>query len=210
DGGNRTVYVGLDALDLYVAQRFAREGHMPVLARLLEDAASQETVGPLGFFVSANWPTIYTGTTVSRHGFLCGGEVQGGTYNPVWRKPITDPPAIWDHVSRQGGRVAVIDPPHAGVSEVNGVFATEWGCHDRHAGTASYPESFAAELDAKYGQYEMSKFTTDRPHYAPCDIAHRTGRHRTVEQNKALLDDLLAGHDQKRAVVRDLIDQGGW
>ena len=41
----RTLYVGLDACDLGIAQAFARRGDMPVLARLLDTAALQETRG---------------------------------------------------------------------------------------------------------------------------------------------------------------------
>jgi hypothetical protein len=45
----RTLYVGLDACALDRAQQFAAEGSMPTLARLLDEAAVQETLGPLGF-----------------------------------------------------------------------------------------------------------------------------------------------------------------
>ena len=91
---DRTAYIGLDALDLHVAQQFVAEGDMPVLASLLRDAASQETVGPFGFFVTSNWPSIYTGTTPSRHQYLCGGRVRGGSYEAEWNTPLAEPNAI--------------------------------------------------------------------------------------------------------------------
>ena len=76
--GVKTLFVGLDACDAELAQAFARDGDMPVLARLLQGAAVQPTEAPLGFLVGGNWPTITTGTTPSRHQFLCSGQVRGG------------------------------------------------------------------------------------------------------------------------------------
>src|SRR4051794_1985802 len=103
----RTVYFGLDAVDLDIAQEFARAGVMPNLAQLLETSVVQETNGPLGFLVGGNWVTLYTGVSPARHHFLCSGQIPGGTYEARWVGPITEPAPVWEHVSRAGGRVAV-------------------------------------------------------------------------------------------------------
>ena len=54
------------------------------------------------------------------------------------------------------------------------------------------------------------RIATPFPHYAPCDIAHRAGVHRTRDENRALLADLLEGHRRKAALSRDLLDRGDW
>ncbi|HEV7523366.1 MAG TPA: glycosyltransferase [Acidimicrobiia bacterium] len=213
--GSRTLYVALDACDLTLAQRFAAEGSMPTLARLLDDSASQETLGPLGFLVGSNWVTIYTGVSPSRHQFLCSGQIRGGTYQPAWVGPYgggygTEPP-VWKWVSDAGGRVAVLDAPHAAVAtELNGVQLVEWGCHDRHAGTRTFPESLLEEINATYGPHLPGTRTAPFPHHAPCDVSHRSGEHRTTAENQTLLDEMLEGVRQKTALSRDLLDQGGW
>jgi predicted AlkP superfamily phosphohydrolase/phosphomutase len=209
------LFVGLDACDLNVAQRFAAEGAMPTLARLLDTAAVQETLGPLGFLVGGNWVTLYTGTSPSRHQFLCSGQVRGGTYEPVWIGPYGgahgDPPPVWQRVSDAGGRVAVIDAPHAAVSEsLNGVQLVEWGCHDRHAQTRSFPESFLDEVNGTYGPHPLGMRAAPFPHHATCDVSHREGAHRTVVENQTLLDEMLEGVRRKAALSRDLLDRGGW
>jgi predicted AlkP superfamily phosphohydrolase/phosphomutase len=206
----KTVFIGLDGCDLYVAQEFARQGYMPTLARLLESAAVQPTLAPLGYFVSGIWPTLYTGTTPSRHQFLCGGQFRGGTYEPRWLDAISDPPPVWKHLSDAGRRVAVLDAPHAAVDRVNGVMLIEWGAHDRRAGTESHPRAFAAEVDARHGPYPLAKFTAPQPHFAPVDYAHRAGRHRTIEENQALLADLLEGVQRKHALTKDVLARGDW
>ena len=211
----RTLYVGLDACDLDIAQRFAADGSMPTLARLLERAAVQETMGPLGFLVGGNWVTIHTGTSPSRHQFLCSGQVRGGTYEPAWVGPFgadygTETP-VWKWVSDAGGRVAVLDAPHAAVAEeLNGVQLVEWGCHDRHGATMSFPPSLLDRLDEEYGPHPLGSRTAPFPHHAPCDVAHRAGPHRTPAEDRTMLDELLEGARRKTALSRDLLDEGGW
>lgn len=208
----RTLYLGLDAADLHVAQELARAGEMPVLAELLETTAVVETVAPVGYFVGSNWPTIYTGTTSSRHGYLCGGRVRGGTYLPEWRGPVADPPAVWEHLSRRGMRVAALDVPHAPVVDgLNGAQLVEWGCHDRHGATGSSPGSLVHEIDERFGPHPVGTVEyPERVHYAPCDYLHRAAAHRTAEENAALRNDLLEGVARKTACSVDLLERGGW
>jgi predicted AlkP superfamily phosphohydrolase/phosphomutase len=210
--GAKTFFLGLDATDLYLAQRFAADGSMPTLARLLQSGAVVETVAPVGFFVGANWPTIYTGTTASRHRFTCSGQVPGGTYSSRWAGPIDHPPPVWKRLSDAGRRVAALDAPHARVArELNGVQLVEWGCHDRHAGTKSFPATFVDDIAARYGPHPIG--TRPQPelaHFAPCDYVHRAGAHRSAAENAALLATLEEGIANKRAVSLDLLRAGAW
>src|SRR5262249_35346362 len=70
--------------------------------------------------------------------------------------------------------------------------------------------SFVRELDEAYGPYMMTRFHGETPHYAPCDYAHRAAQHRTPDENKALLDDLLAAHRQKAKATNDLLARDDW
>jgi len=116
----RTLFIGLDACDCELAREFARDGDMPTLARLLETAAVQPTLGPLGFLVGGNWPTTYTGLSPARHQFLCTGQVRGGTYEARWIGPISEPG--WPLSPAAG--VCVTLPPEAELSADTGAFAT--------------------------------------------------------------------------------------
>jgi predicted AlkP superfamily phosphohydrolase/phosphomutase len=210
----RTLYVGLDACDLDLAQRFASEGSMPNLASLLAGAAVQETLGPIGFLVGGNWVTLTTGTSPARHQFLCSGQIRGGTYDAAWVGPYGASPGdqsfLWQWVSDAGGRVAVLDAPHAAVAELNGVQLSEWGCHDRHGPTESYPASFLGEVNDTYGLHPLNSLEAPFRHHAPCDVAHRSGPQRTADENQAMLDELLEGLQRKKALSRDLLDRGDW
>ncbi len=84
----RTLYVGLDALDLDIAQGFVAEGALPTLARLLDDDGDRRRRSARSVTSSAvTGSRSYTGTSPSRHQFLCSGQVRGGTYDPVWIGP---------------------------------------------------------------------------------------------------------------------------
>src|SRR3954451_8362269 len=103
-------------------QRLAKAGEMPALARLIARSARVRTCAPVGVFVSANWPTIFTATRPDRHQYLCWDEISGGTY--AYRE--TDPTMIrgtpfWETLPEAGKRVAVLDVPHTVVRPVNGV-----------------------------------------------------------------------------------------
>ncbi|HEX6476338.1 MAG TPA: glycosyltransferase [Acidimicrobiales bacterium] len=206
----RTLYLGLDACDLHLTREFAADGGMPALAGLLESAATVETIAPLGFFVGADWPTIYSGTTPSRHQFLCSGLVRGGTYERAGNGPIEGVDTVWEACSRRGMRVASLDAPHAGVpEELNGVQLVEWGCHDRHARPRSYPARFVDEVNDTYGPH-LGTGDHELQHFSPCDWLHRSGRHRTVAEDRRLLTDLLDSHRRKRSLTLDLLDRGEW
>ena len=63
--------VSLDAADAGLVRKFARAGEMPTFARLLREAAIVDTLAPMGVFVGANWPTIFTAVSPDRHRFIC-------------------------------------------------------------------------------------------------------------------------------------------
>lgn len=146
----KTCYVALDACDAGVARQFVADGDMPTLRELLAGSAVVETTAPVGFFVSSMWPTFTTATTASRHGYLCWDEIPAGTYHYRETNPleIAGTP-FWQRVSDAGRRVAILDVPHAPVVDgLHGVQVAEWGCHDRHLGTRSWPPELVDGLTA--------------------------------------------------------------
>src|SRR3954453_8455643 len=150
----RVAVIAFDAADPGFVCELARAGEMPAMAGFLKQAAAVRTRAPAGVFVSANWPTIFTGLSPDRHGYLCWNEYVGGTYD--YRE--TDPTMVrgtpfWETLSAAGRSVAVIDVPHSLARPVNGVMLVEWGCHDRHLGTASWPPELAGELAARHGEH---------------------------------------------------------
>src|SRR3954468_22845296 len=202
--------VALDAADPGLVREFAAAGQMPTMARLLREAAAVETLAPMGVFVGANWPALFTATGPDRHHFLCWEEIRGGTYDHVETDPtwIRGTP-LWRHLSNAGRRVAVVDVPHATAEPVNGAMLVEWGCHDRHFGPRSWPAELAEELAGRHGEH-FGSMPFRRGQFAPCDYRHREGAERTADETAALFDDITRGVENKRRVSLDLLDRGGW
>jgi len=207
----RVLVLALDAADPGLVRELAQAGEMPAMARFLERAAEVETRAPAGVFVSANWPTIFTSTTPDRHRYLCWNEYIGGTYD--YRE--TDPTMVrgtpfWDALSAAGKRVALVDVPHTVVRPLNGVMVSEWGCHDRHLGTASFPPELAGELTDRHGHHLGSVDPPGRDQFAPCDYTHREGEERTDDEHVALFEHICDSLEMKRAASLELLDRGDW
>ena len=202
--------VALDAADPTLVRELARQGAMPTMRRLLDQAAVVETRAPMGVFVGGNWPTLFTATEPDRHHFLCWEEIRGGTYDHVETDPtMMCGTPIWERLSAAGRRVGVVDVPHAVARPVNGAMLLEWGCHDRHFGTASWPPELAGELAERHGQH-FGSMHFHRGQFAPCDYRHREGSERTADEVAALFEDICGGIENKRRVSLDLLDRGDW
>jgi predicted AlkP superfamily phosphohydrolase/phosphomutase len=207
----RVMVLALDAADPALVRELAAEGEMPAMAAFLAGAAEVNTRAPVGVFVSANWPTIFTATSPDRHRYLCWNEYIGGTYD--YRE--TDPTMMrgtpfWETLSEAGKRVAVLDVPHTVVRPLNGLMLCEWGCHDRHLGTGSWPPELADELSARHGSHLGRAEPPGRDQFAPCDYVDRAGRERTDEESIALFHRICEGLEAKRHSSLELLDRGGW
>lgn len=215
EGSSHVVYLGLDACDAGIATQLARQGRMPTLRRLLDEAARVRTEAPAGVFVSANWPTLFTALDPARHGYLCWKQFVPGTYRDVQTTPemVAGTP-LWERLSDAGRRVAIVDVPHTRApAHMNGLMLVEWGCHDRHFGTHSYPAALVGELNERFGAHPVG--TRPPPYeggdqFAPCDYMLRAGRHRTPEEQEALWQTLIDAQERKCGASLHLLERGPW
>ncbi|MDO8390808.1 MAG: glycosyltransferase [Actinomycetota bacterium] len=205
--------MAFDACDSDLMLRLVAQGRCPSLAGLLRDAAVADTVLPFGTFVGSTWMTVATATDVATHGFWNWLEV-----DPAYGLRFTTPRDVvqrsfWEHLSDAGRRVAVIDIPHMGLpTAFNGVAVKEWGCHDRHDGTATYPPELLDELDRVVGRHTIGcrPDPNGKDAFAPCDSTHRVVRYRTLDEERQLLRLIEQGVDAKRHACTHLLTQGPW
>ena len=182
------------------------------MAGFFDRAATVATEAPVGLFVSSMWPTLFTSTTVARHGYHCWDTIDPATY----RRRETTPDEVigvpfWELLSDAGRRVAVLDVPHTRVRRpIDGVMLVEWGCHDRHFGTHSWPAALVGEINERVGPHPIGCAELGRSQFAPCDYLFRVGATRTPDEEVALFEQLLVGIDRKEQVSLDLLGQGGW
>ena len=206
------VMIGLDACDAGLAEGFATSGHLPNLGRLFTRGARCRVRNPMGLFVGALWPTFSTGVRADRHGVHCWDEIDVASYKRRTTTPHCDQQLLWERLSEEDRRVAVLDVPHMqGDKPVNGVQFAEWGCHDRHFGFKSWPLNLAGDIESAFGLHPI--FGVDAytaKSFAPDDYVLRSERLRNIDEDHALLDGLRRGIAQKRAIANELLSQGGW
>ncbi|HKY66671.1 MAG TPA: alkaline phosphatase family protein, partial [Acidimicrobiales bacterium] len=210
----RVLYLGLDACDPGTMVGLARAGICPNIRRLLDEAAVVETVAPYGTFVGSTWKSVATGLDVGKHRYYNWVQVAEGQYdlrNTSPREALGTP--FWETLSDRGRRIAVLDVPHSEAPEsFNGVVLKEWGCHDRHHGTASTPPELLDELNGITGGHPYGSCPPPRSddQFAPCDYTLRAGVHRTLDEQRQLFDLIVAGVEAKRRASLHVLASGGW
>jgi predicted AlkP superfamily phosphohydrolase/phosphomutase len=150
----RALLVGLDACDPDLLERWAAEGALPTVARLLRAGLRTATVNPVGLYVGAIWPFFATGLAPARHGRYCFRQLVPGSYAEQFVTPasIAAEP-FWAARSRAGRRVAVVDVPKMPLyPTTNGIQVVDWGSHDLdHDPPLSASAPLARELHRRYG-----------------------------------------------------------
>jgi predicted AlkP superfamily phosphohydrolase/phosphomutase len=207
--------LALDACDPRLARRFAAEGDMPNLARVLDGSTVAPVLTDPGLFVGSVWASVSTARDPATHGFHCWQVSDPDSYDLRDTTPDEiDGTAFWYHLSDAGHRVAVLDVPHSKADRpIHGVQLVEWGCHDRHFGPHSYPPELIDELVEAIGGHPIGMLEPpgpEQPQFAPCDYGHRTDWRRAPDEYVALWEDLLVGMDRKRDASLALLDRGGW
>lgn len=204
----RTLFVGLDAADPLLLKRWSAEGALPRFAAFAREAAEFTLANPLAVVGGGVWQDLSTGRSCGRAGVFFPAR-QLHTGETALRQVAldeVDPRAFWTAASDAGKRVAVIDMPHSVTPpDLNGVFVAEWGTHDRLFGEQSSPPELLGELRERHGDYPLWTRPWPRPTTAVCD-----GHDGSLEQYEQLLDDLLAGIEQKTRLLLDVLGRQEW
>jgi predicted AlkP superfamily phosphohydrolase/phosphomutase len=145
----KVAFVGLDAVDPMLLRRWAGEGLLPTIRRLLETSVVAATDSPVGCFVGAIWPSMTTAVNPGRHGVHCWEQMEPGTYDMrlFLAGRQTAAPPFWTSLVDAGRRVSLLDMPLTGpVPGFDGVHVMEWGDHDREEGFRVEPPELAEEI----------------------------------------------------------------
>lgn len=133
----RVLCIGLDAAEPTLLRRWAAAGQMPVLKGLMARGSVAILRPPVGFYVSAAWPSFATAGSPLRHGRFAGRQLVPGSYRveELANAGIEQEP-FWNALSAAGLRVAVVDVPKSVPADgLNGVQLTDWATHDPGQGT---------------------------------------------------------------------------
>jgi len=159
----KILFIAMDAGDKFLLQDWAADGTLPNLRTLFAKGLVGNVVGLEGFYEGSTWPSFYTGVAPARHGVHSLTQLKPGSYEFqhiaigefIKREPF------WDHLSRAGRRLAILDIPLTGIFEkLNGIQLVEWGTHDSIYGFCTWPPQLKREVLARFGPYPLTR---------PCD-----------------------------------------
>ena len=187
------VLLGFDAADPDLVERWAREGKLPAMARLMERGTWARTGGPELLFEHGIWSTLFSGVSVARHGFHFFWQPVPGSYGlELKRARELGVAPFWANLVGTGRSVLVFDPPDTEpVRGLDGLQVSEWATHSHYPplALAAEPQSAIAEVRAAFGPREP--------------IGERIGA--TVEEDRSIVERLIARAGRKGACVRALL-----
>lgn len=153
----KTLIIGLDVGDGSLILEWARRGHLPTLASLLDrgDWTWLDTTADT-LHVSA-WPSIYTGTGPGEHGVYYTFQPAPGRQGYAkFSAGQYGRPSFWNLLSQAGVRCTVFDAPYTYPEPgSNAVQIFEWGTWARHWKPMSIPGPLFRRLKRECGAYPL-------------------------------------------------------
>ncbi|HEU4720239.1 MAG TPA: alkaline phosphatase family protein [Gemmatimonadaceae bacterium] len=187
------VLLGFDAADPDLVERWAREGKLPAMARLMERGVWARTGGEELLFENGIWATLFSGVSTARHGFHFFWQPVPGSY-AVELKRGRDVGVVpfWAHLADTGRSVFVLDPPDtAPVRGLEGLQVCEWATHSHYppSGLEAEPPAAIERVRRAFGPREL--------------IGERIGA--STAEDRSIVERLVARAARKGACVRALL-----
>jgi len=190
------VLLGFDAADPDLVERWAREGKLPAMADLMARGTWARTAGEELLFEHGIWSTLLSGVSVARHGFHFFWQPVPGSYGlELKRGRELGVTPFWAELAGRDRSVLVLDPPDTvPVPGVRGLQVSEWATHSHYPPLtlSAEPASAVEAVRRAFGPREQ--------------IGEKIGA--TVEEDRSIVDRLVARAARKGACVRELIANG--
>jgi len=195
---DRMLAIALDAAEWSLVERWARDGTLPHLARLLEQGTHGRLASTAGWLAGTPWPSFYTGRYPPDHGFL---------FHLQWRPdrmrherpshdwlPLTP---FYRRFGQFGRRVIAIDVPitYPAGGAFDGIEVTSWSTHDKIAPTVSRPPHVMAWINREFGTEP---------------ITIESGGLQAVRPLLRLRDELVRSADREAALCEALMQRERW
>jgi len=147
------IILGLDGADPDLLLRWARAGHLPTLASVLEHGCWARTCGPELISEHGVWVSLMTGLSTEEHGYYYLRQLVPGSYDlrTVTGRDLDVQP-FWASLAGKGSRVAVLDVPDAPlVPGVAGWQLLDWAPHYTPNEAIGEPASVLQTARSVYG-----------------------------------------------------------
>lgn len=189
------IIIGIDAGDPQLLERWAGDGTMPNLNKIMNSGCWGHTSGRDLLFEHGSWLSISSGVSRREHGYHHYRQLKPQTYELelVTGDRLGVPP-FWSTLQGTGTKCAIIDVPETSpLPDLSGIQLSDWAVHDPQSLAAAHPPDLLADVKRQFGkqiivheQYD-SDLETDLVIYQ--ELMER------VEKKGSLCRHLLAGDD---------------
>jgi predicted AlkP superfamily phosphohydrolase/phosphomutase len=157
----KLLILGLDGATFDLIRPWAAAGHLPNLARLMQEGVQAELASTLPPVTSPAWPTFMTGCNPGKHGVFDFIQPSGANFTLVNSSRIKQP-TIWQRLSQADFQVGVLNVPVTYPPQpLNGFMVTDF-LSPRNA-QISYPADLINRYRAKVGEYRIAPDVQYKP-----------------------------------------------
>jgi predicted AlkP superfamily phosphohydrolase/phosphomutase len=148
----------LDAAEPNLIERWIEDGSLPNMKRIRERGAYGRLGSPAEWLSVSPWPTFFTGTPPSQHGFYyifgwCSSEMKFQRVNQDWM-PNTP---FWWRFKQDGPRAVIIDTPHTyKPPKINGMEIRGWTTYEILGPSGGYPQSKLDWARKNFGEIPLT------------------------------------------------------
>ncbi len=195
----RLLFIGLDAGDAHLIDRWVNEGWLPNIARMQETGTRWPSMAtPADTFHVSAWPSIFTGAAADVHGLYHAYVTRPGHQGVLRPRPDESPvPFFWKLLSDRGKRAIVMDAfLTCPLRDFNGVQIVDWGSWSWFWEPTILPHSVGSEIKRRFGAY-------------PFEDHSKVGVTPVVDFD-GFRGRLLSAVSRKTQVVKWLIEREDW
>ena len=153
---SRVLVIGLDGVPFSLVSRWASEGRMPNVARLIREGVAGDLASTMPPTSGPAWSSFATGMNPGKTGIYDFLYRRPGSYVfPPVNTSLRDGRSVWRLLSDAGKRVVVVNVPISyPVEPVNGVLISGW-LTPYFATDFTYPADVGAEIRQIVGDYRI-------------------------------------------------------
>jgi predicted AlkP superfamily phosphohydrolase/phosphomutase len=157
----KLLIIGFDGATFDLIRPWAQEGHLPNLARIMQNGVHGDLLSTLPPVTSPAWPTFMTGCNPGKHGVFDFIQPHGENFTLVNATRIRQP-TIWQRLSEAGYRVGVMNVPVTYPPRpINGFMIG--GLLSPKTGKISEPADLIQRYEGVLGEYRVAPNVQYRP-----------------------------------------------
>jgi predicted AlkP superfamily phosphohydrolase/phosphomutase len=153
----KVIVIGLDGGSFNLLKPWMDQGELPHLKHIETTGITGPLQSSIPPVTSPAWPCFMTGKNPGKHGIYFFFRAKPGSYEEV---PISstacDASTLWDLLSRDGHRVAVLNVPTTyPPQKVNGVLISDFRMPSGQ-GDMAYPPEVLEAIEQRFGPYRVT------------------------------------------------------